>query len=84
MAEIAAFFQKTEPHSPVAYLVQRAVKWGNMPLEGWLRDVIHDENVLYSLRQTLGLDTEGGGGYSSNGDSSYSEPATEESSSEGW
>jgi hypothetical protein len=55
-----------------------------MPLEGWLRDVIHDENVLYSLRQTLGLDTEGGGGYSSNGDSSYSEPATEESSSEGW
>jgi type VI secretion system protein ImpA len=84
LAEIAAFFQKTEPHSPVAYLVQRAVKWGNMPLEGWLRDVIHDENVLYSLRQTLGLDTEGGGGYSSNGDSSYSEPATEESSSEGW
>lgn len=83
LAEIAAFFQKTEPHSPVAYLVQRAVKWGNMPLEGWLRDVIHDENVLYSLRQTLGLDTEGGG-YSSNGDSSYAEPAAEESSSEGW
>jgi len=83
LAEIAAFFQKTEPHSPVAYLVQRAVKWGNMPLEGWLRDVIHDENVLYALRQTLGLDTEGGG-FTTNGDSSYSEPATEESPSESW
>ncbi|MGB7069395.1 MAG: type VI secretion system protein TssA [Pyrinomonadaceae bacterium] len=57
LGEIAAFFQKTEPHSPVAYLVQRAVKWGNMPLDGWLQDVIKDETVLYQLRQTLGLDT---------------------------
>jgi type VI secretion system protein ImpA len=58
LGEIAAFFQRTEPHSPVAYLVQRAVKWGNMPLESWLQDVIKDENVLHQLRQTLGLDTE--------------------------
>ncbi len=55
LAEIAAYFQRTEPHSPVAYLVQRAVKWGNMPLESWLRDVIKDENVLFQLRETLGL-----------------------------
>ena len=59
LAEIAAFFQRTEPHSPVAYLVQRAVKWGNMPLENWLQDVIKDETVLYQLRQTLGLNTGG-------------------------
>lgn len=60
LAEIAAFFQRTEPHSPVAYLVQRAVKWGNMPLETWLRDVIKDENVLFQLRDTLGLDNSQG------------------------
>lgn len=65
LGEIAAFFQRTEPHSPVAYLVQRAVKWGNMPLDSWLQDVIKDDNVLYSLRQTLGLDTAGSGDYSS-------------------
>lgn len=75
LGEIAAFFQRTEPHSPVAYLVQRAVKWGNMPLEGWLQDVIKDEAVLYALRQTLGLDT--------NGDLSGSE-SSGETSSEGW
>ncbi len=57
LGEIAAFFQRTEPHSPVAYLVQRAVKWGNMPLESWLQDVIKDETVLFHLRQTLGLST---------------------------
>jgi type VI secretion system protein ImpA len=57
LAEIADFFQKTEPHSPVSYLVQRAVKWGNMPLESWLQDVIKDDSILGQLRQTLGFNT---------------------------
>ncbi|MGH7931835.1 MAG: type VI secretion system protein TssA, partial [Candidatus Binataceae bacterium] len=53
---IAAFFHRTEPHSPVSYLVQRAVRWGQMPLEQWLTDVINDENVLARIRETLGID----------------------------
>ncbi len=57
LSEIAEFFQKTEPHSPVSHLVTRAVKWGNMPLDGWLQDVIKDEAVLYQIRQTLGFNT---------------------------
>lgn len=59
LADVADFFQKTEPHSPVSYLVQRAVKWGNMPLENWLQDVIKDESILSQLRQTLGFNTSG-------------------------
>ncbi|QQS39643.1 MAG: type VI secretion system protein TssA [Acidobacteriota bacterium] len=57
LSELAAFFRKTEPHSPVSYLVTRAVKWGNMPLESWLKDVIKDEAILFNLRQTLGFNT---------------------------
>lgn len=57
LQDIADFFHKTEPHSPVSYLVQRAVKWGNMPLDSWLQDVIKDETILYQLRQTLGFNT---------------------------
>lgn len=57
LADLADFFRKTEPHSPISYLVQRAVKWGEMPLENWLQDVIKDETVLYQLRQTLGFNT---------------------------
>ncbi len=56
LAEIAAYFEKTEPHSPVSYLVQRAVKWGRMPLDQWLQDVVKDESVLDSLKETLGLE----------------------------
>ena len=52
---IAAYFHRTEPHSPVAYLVQRAVRWGQMPLEQWLIDVIADQSVLNHVRETLGL-----------------------------
>lgn len=58
LSDIASFFQKTEPHSPISYLVQRAVKWGNMPLESWLQDVIKDETVIFQLRQTLGFNTQ--------------------------
>lgn len=52
---VAAFFRRTEPHSPVAYLVERAAHWGQLPLDQWLREVIHDEGVLGHVRETLGL-----------------------------
>ena len=57
LGDIAEFFRKTEPHSPISYLLQRAVKWGNMPLVLWLQDVIKDETVIFQLRQTLGFNT---------------------------
>ena len=59
LAEVAGFFRRTEPHSPVAYLVQRAIKWGQMPLEVWLQEVIKNDGVLDQLRETLGLNTTG-------------------------
>lgn len=57
LTEVAEYFRKTEPHSPVSYLVSRAVKWGNMPLEQWLQDVIKDDSVIGQLRETLGFET---------------------------
>jgi type VI secretion system protein ImpA len=35
--------------------VQRAVQWGEMPLEAWLEEVINDGTVLARVRETLGL-----------------------------
>jgi type VI secretion system protein ImpA len=59
LGEIAEFFKRTEPHSPVSYLVQRAVKWGDMPLDSWLQEVVKDPGVLYQLKETLGVTPEG-------------------------
>lgn len=55
LAGVAAYFRKTEPHSPVSYLVQRAVQWGNMSLEQWLKDVINSDEELMRVKETLGL-----------------------------
>ena len=57
LADIAEFFRQTEPHSPVSYAVQRAVKWGNMPLDAWLADVLKDGAALDSVREVLGFNT---------------------------
>jgi type VI secretion system protein ImpA len=61
LAEVARYFEVTEPHSPVAYLVQRAIRWGQMPLEVWLEDVIKDGSVLGQLKETLGIKMESSG-----------------------
>ncbi|MBS0346918.1 MAG: type VI secretion system protein TssA [Proteobacteria bacterium] len=53
---IAAYFRQTEPHSPVAYLADKAARWGRMPLHEWLRSVVKDETVLGRMEELLGLD----------------------------
>lgn len=58
LAAVAEFFQKTEPHSPISYLVQRAAKWGEMPLDEWLQEVIKNPGVLGEVRETLGIKTD--------------------------
>lgn len=55
IGEIAGFFRRTEPHNPVAYLLDRAVYWANMPLEQWLAEVIRDDATLTSIRERVGL-----------------------------
>jgi type VI secretion system protein ImpA len=55
LAAVAEYFRRTEPHSPIAYLLQTAVRWGEMPLEDWLHHVIHDDNLLDNIRETLRL-----------------------------
>lgn len=62
LEEVARFFRQTEPHSPVSYLVQRAVKWGNMPLEDLLKEVVKDTNTLSQIWDTLGIVPSGGEG----------------------
>ena len=52
---VAEFFRRTEPHSPVAYLLERAVTWANMPLEQFLAELIRDESTLSSIRERVGL-----------------------------
>lgn len=54
---VADFFRRTEPHSPVAYLADKAIKWGEMPLHRWLGEVVKDPASMAHLQELLGLST---------------------------
>lgn len=55
LREVAAFFRRTEPHSPVAYLADKAAGWGEMSLHLWLRTVMKDGDTLASMEELLGV-----------------------------
>lgn len=59
---VADFFRKTEPHSPVAYLADKAARWGSMDLHLWLRQVVKDESTLLRLEDLLGVEPPRTGG----------------------
>ncbi len=50
---VADFFRRTEPHSPVAYLADKAARWGEMSLHDWLKRVVKDDNALTHLQELL-------------------------------
>ncbi len=56
LREVAAFFRRTEPHSPVAYLADKAAHWGELPLHLWLRAVLKDQAMLTQLDELLGVE----------------------------
>lgn len=53
---VAEFFRRTEPHSPVAYLAEKAAGWGEQPLHVWLRAVVKDDASLARLEELLGVE----------------------------
>ncbi len=56
LRQVADFFRRTEPHSPVAYLAEKAARWGAMDLESWLRTVVKDSGSLAHLEELLGIE----------------------------
>ena len=52
---VAHYFRHTEPHSPVAYLAERAAQWGEQSLHVWLRGVVKDPAVCAQLEEMLGV-----------------------------
>lgn len=56
LRDVAAYFRRTEPHSPVAYLAEKAARWGDLPLHAWLRQVVKDDGALARLDELLGVE----------------------------
>jgi type VI secretion system protein ImpA len=58
LAQAAAVLRQLEPHSPIPYLVQRAVQLGALSFPEMIRALIREPNVLAELRRELGIPAE--------------------------
>lgn len=52
---LAAYLMDVEPHSPVPFLIRRALHWGSMPLPELIAEIIREEGDLNRLVNVLGL-----------------------------
>jgi type VI secretion system protein ImpA len=55
LSEIAAYFRRTEPHSPLAYTLDEAVRRGRMTWPELLAEIIADEPTRSSILTSLGI-----------------------------
>lgn len=53
---VTDYLLRTEPHSPTAYLLRRALRWSNMSFDQVYTELLAgDKNALNNLRSQLGL-----------------------------
>jgi type VI secretion system protein ImpA len=55
LALAADFLLRTEPHSPVPYLIKRAISWGNMSLAELLQELLSKNTDLPAIQALLGM-----------------------------
>jgi type VI secretion system protein ImpA len=57
--EVAEFFRRTEPHSPVPYLILRAINWSRLSFDKLLTELVKDQTALQQIHSTLGISDNG-------------------------
>lgn len=55
LEQIQDYFATNEPHSPVTFLLGRAIDWADMPLDQWLAHIIKNEDQLSTLSDMIGI-----------------------------
>lgn len=59
LVKVADFFKRTEPHSPIAYKLEEAVRWGRLTLpelmEELMQDLVSDNTTRQELFRRAGI-----------------------------
>jgi type VI secretion system protein ImpA len=56
LAEAARILEKLEPHSPVPYLIRRAVALGSLPFHEMIKSFVRDAAVLTEMARELAIE----------------------------
>jgi len=55
LLQVAEYFKRTEPHSPVAYALEQAVRWGRMSLPDLLAELIPEQSAREQIFKVVGI-----------------------------
>jgi type VI secretion system protein ImpA len=55
LTQAAATLAQLEPHSPIPYLVRRAVELGKLPFPQLVQQLVREERILTDLQREFGL-----------------------------
>jgi type VI secretion system protein ImpA len=55
LSQVAEFFHRNEPHTPISYALEQAVRWGKMRLPELLADLIPDEAARQFFFTRVGI-----------------------------
>jgi type VI secretion system protein ImpA len=55
LGHIADVLEQLEPHSPIPYLLRRAIELGKMPFRQLIQELIREPNLLAEVRREFGL-----------------------------
>ncbi len=59
LSAAAETLQQIEPHSPIPYMVQRAVQLGQLPFPALMAQLVNEESTLQMFNRELGLSSRG-------------------------
>lgn len=57
LGHISQFFRRTEPHSPLSYIIEKAVRWGDMSLGELMHELIPDSGSRSTYSSLTGVTT---------------------------
>jgi len=55
LLKVAEFFRRTEPHSPVSYALEQAVRWGKMSLPELMAELLPDDGSRKGFFRQVGI-----------------------------
>ncbi|MFL5246131.1 MAG: type VI secretion system protein TssA [Gemmataceae bacterium] len=55
LGQAASLLRELEPHSPIPYLIQRAVELGSLPFPELIKELVRDQKILSELNRELGI-----------------------------
>ncbi|SFC12325.1 ImpA family type VI secretion system protein [Pseudoalteromonas denitrificans] len=59
LRKIADYFSKTEPHSPVSFILEKAIRWGYMSLPDLMQELVSgNDKVLEQISLVTGINNE--------------------------